>query len=72
MTYSRVGLNFEKMVKWLFEQRNILIQFRNFSRYSVSPQGIRISLAFFNTVSDVNKLLAGILDYLEEDENGKN
>lgn len=72
VTFTKADVDTEKLTAWLFEKKNILIQFRSFARYSVSSKGIRVSLAFYNTAADVEKLLAGIAAYLGgEEEDGQ-
>lgn len=67
VTFSKAGLPVEKLTAWLYQERNILVQFRNFSRYTVSPQGLRVSLAFFNTEEEVGKLVEGIKEFISQE-----
>ncbi len=66
LTFSKKDVNMEELTRWLYNRRNVLVQYRNFARYRVSPQGLRISLGFFNVSEDVRRLTDGIYDYLKE------
>ena len=66
VTFSKNGVDVERLTRWLFDNRRILVQYRNFASYAECPKGLRISLAFFTSKEELGQLKGGIADFLRE------